>query len=236
VLVSPTFNPFMKPHRSLHAVLTLSGLCWGAFAATEPAVNARFVEPKTPQETERLAIGERTINRLTMTLVREVAGAGTPEGAEKALDVCHLKALPATGVIIKDEPRIVGFKRTSQKLRSPANAPDTAEQLVLNRIQKNLEDGVAPKTLLQQIDLPDGKSEWRVYKAVAVLPQCAACHGPSENLSPEMQARLKERYPDDKANRYAPGNWRGIVRVTVADPPPTPPPAAKAAPSTSKKK
>lgn len=199
-------------------------------------MNARFVDPSSPQESERLAIGERTINRVTMTMVREVSGASTPEGAEKVLDVCHLKSLPTTGTIIKDEPRIVGFKRTSLKLRNPANAPDAAEQLALNRIQKNLEDGIAPKTLLQQIDLPDGKSEWRVYKAIAVLQQCAACHGPPENLSPELQARLKERYPDDKANRYGVGNWRGIVRVTVADAAPAPGPATKAPASTPKKK
>lgn len=220
----------------LPAVVFLICNCWCVSPAAEPALSARFVEPSTPQETERLTIGERTINRVTMTMVREVAGAGTPEGAEKALEVCHLKALPSTGLIIKDEPRIVGFKRTSLKLRNPANAPDGAERLALSRIQKNLEDGVVPKALLQQIDLPDGKSEWRVYKAIGVLGQCAVCHGPSENLSPELQARLKERYPEDQAKGYAVGNWRGIVRVTVADPSPTPAPAAKAPPSPPKRK
>lgn len=226
----------MKTRFPLLVLLPLVCMCRGLTGAEEATVSARFVDPTSPPDSERLTIGERTINRLAMTMVREVAGAGTPEGAGKSLDVCHLKALPSTGVVIKDEPRITAVKCTSLRLRNPVNAPDPGEQLALKRIEKDLEKGVVPKVLLQQIDLPTGKSEWRVYKPLGVLPQCAACHGPTENLPPDLQARLKERYPQDKANMFAAGNWRGLIRVTVADPPPPAPSSTKTTTSTKKKK
>jgi hypothetical protein len=226
----------MKTRLRAPSLFPLLCSCCFATAAEEPAVSARFVDAETPAQTEIRALGERTISRLAVTMANEVAGAGTAAGAEKAFDVCHLKALPSSGVIIKDSPRITAVKRTSLRVRNPANAPDAAEQLALKQVERDLEKGVVPKVLLQQIDLPGGKSEWRVYRPIAVLPQCAYCHGPAENLSSELQTRLKERYPGDKATGYAAGNWRGLIRVTVAEAPPPSAPAAKTAPAAKAKK
>ena len=156
-------------------------------------------------------------------------------GAELAVDVCHLKALPLTGEIISGMPRITGVKRTSLRLRNPANAPDAAEQLALKRVEKNIEAGVMPKVLVQEIDLPGGKSEWRVYRPVGVAQQCVTCHGPPDSFSPGLQARLKQRYPNDQATGYATGQWRGLIRVSVSDAPAARVPAAKAPPPTKKK-
>ena len=47
------------------------------------------------------------------------------------MEVCHLKALPLTGEIIAGMPRSTAVKRTSLKLRNPANAPDEYEQRAL---------------------------------------------------------------------------------------------------------
>jgi hypothetical protein len=217
----------MKTPLPLSAVLALLSAVSITPAAEEATVAARFLDPDSPEHAEVRKIGENTINRLAMTLVNEVAVAVAKAGAEKALEVCHLKALPLTGVIIRDTPRITGVKRTSLRLRNPANAPDAAEQLALKRVERDLENGILPKVLLQQIDLPGGKSELRVYRLVGVMPQCVACHGPKNSMSPELQALLKERYPADQATGYAPGSWRGLIRVSVADAPPAPVPAAK---------
>ncbi len=212
-----------------------------AFGSLAPAADspgsfsARFVDPDAPENAEVRAIGERAINRIAITLVNEVSVAVTKSGAEKAIDVCHLKALPLTGEIIAGMPRITGIKRTSLRLRNPANAPDAAEQLALKRVEKNIESGVLPKVLVQEIDLPGGKSEWRVYRPVGVAQQCVTCHGPEDSLTPGLQTRLKERYPSDQATGYAMGQWRGLIRVTVSDAPAAPVPAAKAPTPTKKK-
>lgn len=220
------------PHPTLIALLCVGSI---ASAAEESGLVARFVNPEAPEAAEVRGIGERAINRLAMTLVNEVAVAVSKSGADKAIDVCHLKALPLTGEVIKEVPRISGVKRTSVRLRNPANAPDAAEQLALKRVERDMEKGELPKVLVQQIDLPNGKSEWRVYRPVGVMPQCVACHGPEDSMSSELQARLKERYPSDQAKGYAVGQWRGLIRVTVADAPLAPSPAAKAIPPTKKK-
>lgn len=224
----------MNPCSHPKSIIAFACVLSAAPAAEPPAVSARFVDPTAKEHAEIRTIGERTIDRLTTTLFNEVARAVASGGPEKAVEVCHLKALPTTGAVIKDTPRITAVKRTSLRLRNPANAPDAAEQLALKHVEKELEKGVVPKVLLQQIDLPGGKSEWRVYRLVGVLPQCANCHGPTDAMSSDLLAILKERYPKDQATGYANGQWRGLIRVTVAEAPGKGTPAAKT--STKKKK
>lgn len=203
-------------------------------AAETPAVSARFLDPEAAENTEVRSLGERAINRLAATMGNEVAVAVSKGGADKAVEFCHLRALPLTGEVLSGMPRITGIKRTSLKLRNPANAPDPAEQLALKRVERDIERGVLPKVLLQEVDRPDGKTEWRVYRPIGVAPQCVTCHGAPESMAPELQKRLKERYPEDQATGYTAGQWRGLIRVTVGDAPP-PPPAAKAPTPTKKK-
>lgn len=224
----------MKTRPILTLGSVVGGLATLALAAETAPVSARFVDPDAPENAEVRRIGEGAIGRLATTLVNEVAVAVAKGGPEKAVEICHLKALPTSGTIIKDTPRITAVKRTSLKLRNPANAPDAAEELALRHVERQLEKGVIPKVLVQQIDLPDNKSEWRVYRPVGNLQQCNACHGPVDAMSPELQATLKSRYPSDQATGYALGQWRGLIRVTVGDAPP-PPPAAPTSTPTKKK-
>jgi len=196
-------------------------------AADSAPLSAEFVDPEAAENVGVREAGERAINRLGLTLVNEVSVAVAKGGAEKAIDVCHLRALPLTGEILAGMPRITAVKRTSLKLRNPANAPDAAEQLALQRVAQDLQNGTLPKVLVQRIDGPGGKPEWRVYRPVGVAPPCVTCHGPRESLSPELLARLAERYPQDQATGYATGQWRGLIRVSVGD---APPPPAKTAP------
>ncbi len=193
-------------------------------APPAPAVAAEFIDADSPAAAEVRALGERAINRLAVTLVNEVSVAVAKSGAENAVDVCHLKALPLTGEILSGLPRITAVKRTSLRLRNPANAPDPAEQLALDRVQRDMEAGKLPKVLVQRLDLAPGRQEWRVYRPIGIAPQCVTCHGPKESLAPELQARLAKTYPADNATGYTVGQWRGLIRVTVSDPPPPPPP------------
>lgn len=220
---------------SLHSVVFFATTLAAVSPAAEtPAVSARFVDPDAAENAEVRGLGERAINRLAATLGNEVAVATSKGGADKAVEFCHLKALPLTGEILSGMPRIKEVKRTSLKLRNPANAPDAAEQLALKKVERDIERGVLPKVLVQEIELPGGKSEWRVYRPIGVAPQCVMCHGAPEAMSPELQKSLKARYPADEATGYTAGQWRGLIRVTVGDAPP-PPPAAKA-PTPAKKK
>jgi hypothetical protein len=111
-------------------------------------------------------------------------------------------------------------KRTSLRLRNPANAPDAADQLALERVDKDIKSGVLPKVLVQRVEPAGGKPEWRVYRPVGVAQQCVTCHGPRDTMPADLLARLDERYPQDRATGYTLGQWRGLLRVSVSDAPP----------------
>ncbi len=202
--------------------------------AADPAapVHATFVDPDSPAAKPYRDTGDRAIDRFAMTMISEAASSVARDGAVAALAVCHLKNLPMTNGFVAGMPRISAMKLTSLKLRNPANAPDAAEELALAKVSADLEAGTPPNLLVQRIDLPGGGNEWRVYKPLVTIRQCMPCHGRTDEQSPELVAALKEKYPNDDATGYAPGQWRGLIRVTVAEPiPAKPAPAAmKAAP------
>ncbi len=188
--------------------------------AGEPAPSTRFVTDDTPEIAEIRQLGESAINRLAVNLVREVNSALAKDGPEGAVDACHLKALPLTRGTVAGLPRITAVKRTSLKLRSPANAPDAAEQLALDYLRQQLENGDSPAALLvQRVEAPPAPAEWRVYKPLGVMPKCLVCHGDPADQSAALRAKLQTHYPADQASGYQAGEWRGLIRVTVADAP-----------------
>lgn len=206
-------------YKALAALLIATPLtCLWAAVEGNGTVKASFVEADTPEVAEIRKLGENAINRLATTLVREVTAAMAKDGPEGAVDVCHLKAVPITNGTVAGMPRITAMKRTSLKLRSPANAPDAAEKLVLDHIQQLLDNGDSPPSLLvQRVEAPPATPEWRVYKPLGIMPKCLACHGDPAGQSAALQAKLSTHYPTDKATGYKAGEWRGLIRVTVAD-------------------
>jgi len=124
-------------------------------------------------------------------------------------------------------PQIKAAKRTSFQVRNPANAPDAAEKLALDHVQREIDGSNAPpKILVQRIDR-EGKIEWRVYRPIGLLPNCVICHGDADSMPSALRATLEIRYPEDKAVGYSAGQWRGLIRVTVAAPPAAPKPPPK---------
>lgn len=192
-------------------------------AAEPPSPTPRrvlFVDADDPALAEIRSIGERAIDWVAGRMINEASSSIAAHSGADAVAICHLKRLPVTGDLIPALPRVTAIKRTSLRLRNPANAPDAPERLVLERIRQDLAAGLpAPPLLLQCIDNSDATKEWRVYRPVSVTRQCASCHGPAQSHSSELRAILQESYPSDTAVDYSIGEWRGIVRVTVSDMP-----------------
>jgi len=191
----------------------------------KPPLNAVFVDPASPEAATVRRIGESAMNWLGSIMIRELSRAVAKDGLEGAVDVCHLKSLPMTDGRLAAFPQITAVKRTSLRLRSPANAPDAADQLALDEVVKALANDTAPKVLVQRIDRPNAAPEWRVYRPLGVMPECVGCHGDPGQQSPALHEKLSRLYPDDKSTGFAVGEWRGLMRVTVEPPPPPPPPA-----------
>jgi hypothetical protein len=185
--------------------------------AAPGTMTAQFFEPTAPEAGDVPTVGDRAINSIGYSLVVEARSVLVNQGAKAAIAKCHLKAIPAVGNVLQGVPRVTAYKRTSLKVRNPANAPDAAEEIALKRVERALDAGnSAPKILVQRVDHANGEQEWRVYRPVAVLAQCVACHGPADSLAEDVKAELKLLYPNDAATGYKAGDWRGLIRVTVA--------------------
>lgn len=194
------------------------------------APKATFVEPSAPEAAEIRRMGDSAMNWLSFTLINELNAAIAKGGIENAVEIAHLVRLPTAGDRLADLPQIKAVKLTSFRLRTPANAPDAADQLALDRVQHELTSSPSPsQVLVLRLDSPGGAPEWRVYRPIGVAPICVRCHGDPADQSPELRAKLRERYPVDNAAGYDVGQWRGLMRVTVDPTPPPPPPAKPAA-------
>jgi Protein of unknown function (DUF3365) len=140
---------------------------------------------------------------------REMA-AGGPVGAVK---VCSEIAPAIAGRISRN----TGWRvtRVGTRVRNPLlGMPDAWEQKVLADFERRAAKGEAldRMSFSEVASEPDGRY-FRYMKAIAVKPQCLACHGPEDRIAPTVRAVLRERYPHDKATGYKAGDLRGAISI-----------------------
>ena len=202
-------------------------LCPAADPARPGEPTVTWIDPADPGVTAVRRIAEPAIARIGSTLIFEVERTIADKGLAGAIEVMHLKnlALPAP---VPGQPRVTAIKRTSLLIRNPVNAPDAADRVALEKFKAALEDGAdIPKLLFQRLDRPDAPPEWRVYQPISTQPQCVKCHGPVENLQPEVKTTLARLFPEDQAVGYPVYGWRGFIRLSLAAPEPTVPVKSK---------
>jgi hypothetical protein len=215
------------PAARLLPLLCVATLLRAAPLAPITELKFLWVDPDDPAAAAIRQAGESAIQQIGNKMILEVNHVLAAKGAEEAIDVLHLKTL-ALPPAAPGKPMITAVRRTSLKVRLPANAPDNADLAALMSIQKELMDGNnPPKVLIQRLE-SDGTApvEWRVYRPISVMSACVVCHGPVDSLLPGVKAKLERLYPEDKAVNYAVYDWRGVIRVSVAVPP-RPPVATK---------
>ena len=186
----------------------------------QPAVTATIINPTTPKELELMRVGETAIDLLAVSMVNEVKVALSLGAPEQAVDMCHLKTLASNGGTVSRVPRVSGAKLTSLKTRASESAPDAADKLALEYVEVAMKAGNnVPKVIVQRLDKPDSPPEWRVYKPIGVNANCLICHGNPADQTPNLRIKLKAYYPNDKATGYTEREWRGLIRVNVAENP-----------------
>lgn len=155
-------------------------------------------------------LGGEVAAELVTKLGGRLQEAMAERGAAGALEFCSVEGLPLTA----DVSRATGFevKRTSSRIRNPANAPDALERTALDRFEAAAVAGDSlPVKLVQRT--PEG--DFRYYRPLRVQPLCLQCHGRSADLAAGVAEALATRYPQDQATGYGAGDLRGVVRVTV---------------------
>lgn len=163
-------------------------------------------------ETEaKLTTYRSSLKEFGGALQSELKSAMKEGGPINAIDVCQTKA-PQISTAMSQQ---AGFEisRTSLKPRNAGNAPDGWEKTVLEQFEKRQASGIDPKTLeFHQIVENNGQRQLRYMKAIPTAEVCLVCHG--ENIAPNIQAKLAELYPNDKAIGFNVGELRGAFSVT----------------------
>ena len=167
--------------------------------AQPPAVSREAVEPQAARAEQAFgALKARLMTRLSVAM-----GEGGPAAA---IAVCSSEAQKMTAEIGAANGLELG--RTSFRVRNRANAPRpwAATTVAAGEGQQAAE--VKPALF----DLGDRVG---VLAPMPVGAMCVTCHGPKEQLPPEVSAALAERYPSDRATGFAEGDLRGFFWAEV---------------------
>lgn len=131
-------------------------------------------------------------------------------GPAQAIRFCAAMADSLTSAAAKAAGYSV--RRTSLRLRNPANAADPWERLALGTYERMAVAGDSvPSGLVQVVSA----EEVRYYAPLFVAPVCLNCHGAPSDLAPGVADLLAELYPADEATGYRTGDLRGLIRVSI---------------------
>ncbi len=151
-------------------------------------------------DTEWRQRGAAAVLPLKQALLAEL-NAALEKGPENAIDVCRIRA-PALSAAASSPALRIG--RTSERLRNPANAPADWVTPLLAEYAARPTDREPRVSRLA--------SGWIGYvEPIYVAPMCLTCHG--ETIAPQLQARLRALYPQDRATGFRAGDFRGVFWV-----------------------
>lgn len=147
--------------------------------------------------------------QLGSTLKGELQSALQSAGPLEAITVCHVRA-PGIASELSVDGWTVG--RTSLRPRNRDNAPEPWETAVMTRFESRKQAGEDPKSIeYSEIVTVDGVETFRYMKAIPTAGICVTCHG--AELTPALDARILELYPDDQARGFKPGDLRGAFTI-----------------------
>ena len=186
----------------------------GALLATGIALIPQLSAAAPADVPPEVGASREAVQKFSATLKEALQQAVQNGGPVNGIAVCHDKA----GQIATDLGQQLGMLagRTSLKVRNPANAADNWELAVLKQFEARKAQG-EPADKLEFFDVIDddqGQKTFRYMKAIPTGALCLNCHG--DNLKPEVDAKLKELYPNDQARGFKEGDLRGAF--TLAKP------------------
>ncbi len=141
------------------------------------------------------------------TLKPQLGKALKTKGPAHAVKVCSVQAPEIADQLRKETGWDI--KRVSLKARNNSTAiPNDWEEKILKQFDLRQSKGESAEKMAYS-EVVDG--EFRFMKAQGTEALCLTCHG--ENISPDIEAALKEKYPHDKALGYSAGQIRGAFSL-----------------------
>jgi hypothetical protein len=198
------FDRLASPPAMVAIMLLLNGACRDMRPSSAVTVPPDSADLAVAREVA-MALGGDLMSMLTSELARG--------GPAAAIAVCADSAQERTR---RHQQAGVMVRRVGTRLRNPANAPDSVERLVLARFAATIAEGGAPTDTAFVVGTSAGGNELRFLRPVRVQELCLGCHGPADQLGPEVRQVIVARYPEDQATGYAVGELRGAVSVRLA--------------------
>ena len=164
-----------------------------------------------PQPVDVSAKSAALADRFQADLQGQLQAAMKAGGPVGAIGVCQ-QAAPAIAASLSEESG-AEVRRIALKERNPAAAPegDLRERLEQLAAAPLTADGKPAVMQWTSGSAADARAHF--MRAIPMKEQpCAACHGTA--IAPEVQARLAELYPADKATGFKPGDMRGAILVS----------------------
>jgi len=145
-------------------------------------------------------------------LMQELQSALAKGGPAEAISVCSAKAPEIANRISRQTGWMV--RRVSLKTSNPLNRPDEYEIKILRQLESGVPTGEQKDEVYDIVNM-EGRKEFRYLKVIRISAPCLKCHGPADQISPEVKEKLKTHYPYDKAIGYQSGDIRGAFSVRM---------------------
>jgi hypothetical protein len=163
------------------------------------------VKPVMADDFEREA--KKLAEDLRTSLMKNLSEKISQEGVVQAVPFCHANVKTIAKSAAQDRIQKYEFGRTSHRVRNQENQPKDWMLPYLEEYKGSFKKDGKKDFLIHK--LADSK---RVYlEPVYIEARCLLCHG--ENVSKDVKERIKSLYPNDKAQGFKLGEFRGFVWV-----------------------
>ena len=144
---------------------------------------------------------------LKESLMKNLSEKISKDGVVEAVSFCHLNVKPIAKAAAADRIKKYEFGRTSHKIRNADNAPQPWAEDYLKEFEGKNKGEIKMTSIIFKLD--NGK---RVYlRPLYVEAKCLLCHG--DNVSKNIQDKIQELYPKDKALGFKLNEFRGFIWV-----------------------
>lgn len=179
----------------------------------DAAVAESVSPPSSERDSLRAARARQAANELGRELQTKLFAALDSGGPSRAITFCADSAQAWTA---RHATEGVYVRRVSLRVRNPANRPDAVERVELVRLDSLHRTGALPGEILRHRPA-DGAGIVEYMRPIVIQDRCLTCHGPREQIAPDVRRLIAARYPADSATGYRTGDLRGMISVRVRE-------------------
>lgn len=201
------------------AAALILALGYAGLASEAPAAGSAAQPPppviSTHADSLALLTARRVVKALGQDLMSTLMTTLERGGPAHAIFFCADSAQVRTARYQRDGLYV---RRVSTRYRNPANAPDSLEAAALKLLAERHAAKDLPSDLTEVRKAADGTRTLHYIVPIVLSPPCLACHGPADDLAPDVRETILLRYPKDAATGFRAGDLRGAFSVRLRMP------------------